>query len=39
VLSSDYFDARAVSDEDIKRLTSVLTLVGGQIVHGNADTL
>jgi predicted amidohydrolase YtcJ len=39
VLSADYFDASAVSDEDIKRLTSVLTLVGGQIVHGNADTL
>jgi predicted amidohydrolase YtcJ len=39
VLSNDYFDARAVSDEDIKRLTSVLTLVGGQIVHGNPDTL
>jgi predicted amidohydrolase YtcJ len=39
VLSGDYFDAGAVSDEDIKRLTSVLTLVGGQIVHGTPDVL
>jgi predicted amidohydrolase YtcJ len=39
VLSNDYFDSRAVSDEDIKRITSVLTLVGGQIVFGNPDAL
>jgi predicted amidohydrolase YtcJ len=39
VLSADYFDAGTVSDEDIKRVTSVLTLVGGQIVHGDPDTL
>jgi predicted amidohydrolase YtcJ len=39
VLSADYFDASSVSDEDIKRLTSVLTLVGGQIVHGDPDAL
>jgi predicted amidohydrolase YtcJ len=39
VLSADYFDARTVSDEDIKRLSSVLTLVGGQIVHSTADAL
>ena len=39
VLSNDYFDSRAVGDEDIKRLTSVLTLVGGQIVFGNPDAL
>jgi predicted amidohydrolase YtcJ len=39
VLSADYFDARAVSDEGIKGVRSVLTLVGGQIVHGDADTL
>ena len=39
VLSADYFDARAVPDEDIKRLTSVLTLVGGQIVYGDPNTL
>jgi predicted amidohydrolase YtcJ len=39
VLSADYFDARAVSDEAIKNVRSVLTLVGGQIVYGDADTL
>jgi predicted amidohydrolase YtcJ len=39
VLSDDYFDAAAVSDEDIKRITSVLTLVGGQIVFGHPDAL
>jgi hypothetical protein len=39
VLSADYFDTRAVSDEDIKRLTAELTLVGGQIVHGGPDAL
>ena len=37
MLSDDYFDARAVNDEDIKRITAVLTLVGGQIVHSNPD--
>jgi predicted amidohydrolase YtcJ len=39
VLSADYFDERTVGDEDIKRITSVLTLVGGQIVHGDPDRL
>jgi len=39
VLSDDYFDARAVSDEDIKRITSLLTLVGGQIVYGDPGAL
>jgi hypothetical protein len=33
VLSADYFDARAVPDEAIKSVRSVLTLVGGEIVH------
>ena len=33
VLSADYFDAEAVPDEDIKALRSVLTIVGGEIVH------
>jgi predicted amidohydrolase YtcJ len=33
VLSADYFDAEAVPDEAIKSLHSVLTIVGGQIVH------
>ena len=39
VLSADYFDARAVPDEAIKSVRSVLTLVGGQIVHGDAGAL
>jgi predicted amidohydrolase YtcJ len=39
VLSADYFDARAVPDEAIKGIRSVLTLVGGEIVHGDADAL
>jgi hypothetical protein len=30
VLNSDYF---AVSDESIKQLGSILTIVGGRIVH------
>jgi hypothetical protein len=33
VLSADYFDARAVPDEAIKTVRSVLTLVGGEVVH------
>jgi predicted amidohydrolase YtcJ len=39
VLSDNYFDASAVNDEEIKRITSVLTLVGGQIVHNDPDVL
>ncbi len=39
VLSADYFDARAVPDDAIKGIKSVLTVVGGQIVHGDADAL
>ncbi len=39
VLSADYFDADAVSDEDIKRIASVLTVVDGRIVHGGVDNL
>jgi predicted amidohydrolase YtcJ len=35
VLSDDYFDRKAVSDEGIKQLNSVLTVVGGRIVHNN----
>ncbi len=31
VLSADYF---SVSDEEVKRLESVLTIVGGQVVYG-----
>ncbi len=33
VLSDDYLDTGAVSDDDIRRLSSVLTIVGGKIVH------
>jgi len=33
VLSGDYFNASAVPDEAIKKLTSVLTVVDGKIVH------
>jgi predicted amidohydrolase YtcJ len=33
VLSDDYFDAKKVPDESIKRLTSVLTVVDGRVVH------
>jgi predicted amidohydrolase YtcJ len=36
VLSADYFDATAVSDDAIKKLHAVLTLVGGEVVHGDA---
>jgi hypothetical protein len=39
VLSADYFDESAVPDEQIKRIRSMLTLVGGQIVHGDEDAL
>jgi len=39
VLSADYFDAGAVPDEAIKSVRSVLTLVGGQIVHRDPDAL
>jgi predicted amidohydrolase YtcJ len=33
VLSADVLDEKAVSDEAIKRITSVLTIVDGKIVH------
>ena len=33
VLSDDYFDRKAVSDEAIKQLHSALTVVGGRIVY------
>jgi predicted amidohydrolase YtcJ len=39
VLSANYFDERAVSDDAIKKLSSVLTLVGGAVVHGDAGAL
>jgi predicted amidohydrolase YtcJ len=33
VLSDDYFDPKKVPDEGIKKLKSVLTVVGGKVVH------
>ena len=33
VLNKDFFDEGAVSDEEIKDIASVLTIVGGRIVH------
>jgi predicted amidohydrolase YtcJ len=37
VLNHDYFDQAKVSDEGIKALQSVLTVVGGKIVYGSAE--
>ena len=37
VLSDDYFDAKKVSDEAIKDVYSVLTIVDGKVVHDNLD--
>jgi predicted amidohydrolase YtcJ len=37
VLSDDYFDSRKVSDEAIKDIHSVLTVVNGKVVHDNLD--
>ena len=39
VLSGDYFDDDAVSDEAIKDIRSVITIVGGEIVHGGPNDL
>jgi predicted amidohydrolase YtcJ len=39
VLSADYFDERSVDDEAIKKIRSLLTLVGGRVVHGAAGDL
>lgn len=33
VLSADYFDAKAVPDKDIRKLHSVMTVVGGKVVY------
>ncbi len=33
VLSDDYFDEQAVSDDEIRHISSVLTVVGGNVVH------
>ena len=37
VLSDDYFDSRKVSDEGIKDVYSVLTVVNGKVVHDDLD--
>jgi predicted amidohydrolase YtcJ len=37
VLSADYFDPAKVNDEAIKKLQSVLTVVGGKVVYGSAE--
>jgi predicted amidohydrolase YtcJ len=39
VLNADVFDPQAVPDEAIKRVHSVLTMLGGRIVHGDAAAL
>jgi predicted amidohydrolase YtcJ len=39
VLSADYFDPTAVSDDAIKKIRSVLTVVDGKIVHGDPGKL
>lgn len=33
VLAKDYFDPAAVSDDEIRTMSSILTIVGGRIVH------
>jgi predicted amidohydrolase YtcJ len=33
VLSNDYLDPKRVPDEAIKRITSVLTIIGGRVVY------
>jgi predicted amidohydrolase YtcJ len=33
VLNRDYFDRGSVGDEDLKRVSSVLTVLGGVVVH------
>lgn len=37
VLSDDYFNPKKVSDEEIKDIYSVLTVVNGKVVHDNLD--
>ena len=39
VLSADVFDPKAVPDEAIRGVRSVLTLLGGRVVHGDPKTL
>ena len=39
VLNADVFDPKAVPDEAIRRVHSVLTVLGGKIVHGDPTAL
>jgi predicted amidohydrolase YtcJ len=39
VLNADVFDAKAVPDEAIRRVHSVMTVLGGKVVHGDAASL
>jgi predicted amidohydrolase YtcJ len=39
VLNADVFDPKAVPDEAIRRVHSVLTVLGGKIVYGDPGTL
>ncbi|MDE0346160.1 MAG: amidohydrolase family protein [Boseongicola sp.] len=37
VLSADYFDEAVVSDDAIREITSVMTIVGGRVVHNSGE--
>jgi len=39
VLNADVFDAKAVPDEAIRRVHSLLTVLGGKVVHGDQSAL
>ena len=39
VLSADVFDPKAVPDEGLRRIRSVMTIVGGRVVFGDPKTL
>jgi predicted amidohydrolase YtcJ len=39
VLNADVFDPKAVPDEAIRRVHSVMTVLGGAVVHGSAASL
>ena len=39
VLNADVFDPQAVPDESIRRVHSVLTILGGKVVHGDTSAL
>ena len=39
VLNEDFFDAKKVPDEGIKKIRSVMTIVQGKVVHGDGKAL